>query len=846
MAELTLSDGTRSLELIGTGGTGIWLKQDGLNLPVVGKELTYAESADSEGRRRIRSKPQNAEGSFSVFISHPTDATFWDYVDNLQELVESAHENKGTITYTPPGGTQVTFDLESIQVTGLPQNGVNLRNRLAEVDVSFECLPYGRLPKQSVNLRPGNLVRNPSFEADLAAWARITTGWTGGTSAMTRIANTSLGSNFVMRMTGTKDASGTARTLDAQSDLIPVLPSTSYTLTASSNVIDAATTGNTVLIEWFTSVPASISTSTGTNLTGTGVKAHSLVATSPGSAAFARVSLRSSTSTSGDTLDSYWDAVNLLPTNATSTVTIPGPIGDILVDDVPGQVPAFGELTLTDGSTQVRNHVEVGVQHKYNLSAPEPVQLNAVTQITALAGVSQTRAGSIATNVIRGSVTTSPSAICQAASQPHYGRWKVRVRVQAALAGVSIRLAHRAGSAPFTREKWKRVPGPDTWFDIDLGTVNIPRLSGTHTADFRVEVRTSSTSTNLDVDVMYFEPADGYTRLRGAATLDPPGSAAVAEDNFDAHAAGSLAGKTPTVSTGNWSGAGDVVDFSTGSGVIARAETADAAGIQSGRFAICGTGVVAGVTASVDLVVDPTTTNSTRSAGLLLRYVDINNFLVAYIEQVRVAAGIDGSDPAYAVIAERAASTNTELARVFIGSPPRGGSLTAAMTATVDTAGAVKFYVGLNGETSALRLSTVDSTLATGGALDDGMVGLWDWNPSAAIATRTFDNFTASPMENNLPAINSGRSLTLLHNAAYTQNPAGTQTGLTPIRQGNYLKLPPETRNSTRSRITVKARRVDVDADVAETNTAGTDLAGRTDTLTATLNVTPRVHLISP
>jgi hypothetical protein len=152
MAELTLSDGTRSLELIGTGGTGIWLKQDGLNLPVVGKELTYAESADSEGRRRIRSKPQNAEGSFSVFISHPTDATFWDYVDNLQELVESAHENKGTITYTPPGGTQVTFDLESIQVANMPQSGINLRNNIAEVDVTFECLPYGRLPKQRMNL----------------------------------------------------------------------------------------------------------------------------------------------------------------------------------------------------------------------------------------------------------------------------------------------------------------------------------------------------------------------------------------------------------------------------------------------------------------------------------------------------------------------------------------------------------------------------------------------------------------------------------------------------------------------------------------------------------------------
>jgi hypothetical protein len=812
---------------------------------VVGKELTYAESADSEGRRRIRSKPQNAEGSFSVYIADPTAATFWGWVDNLQELVESAHENKGTITYTPPDGTQVTFDLQSIQISGMPQRGVELKNHRVEVDVTFECLPYGRLAERALNLRPGNLVRNPSFESDTSTWTKITTGWTGGTSTMSRIANTTLSSNYVMRMIGTKDATGTARTLDAQSDYIAVLPNTSYTLTASNNVIDATGTGNAVVIEWFTSVPASISTSTGTNLTGTGIKSHSLVATSPGTAAFAKVYLRSSSSTSGDTLDSYWDAVTLLPTTATATVSIPGPIGDLLVDDVPGQVPALAELTLTDGSTQTRNHVEVGVQHRYDPAKAEPIRLDAVTQVTGLAGASNTRAGSIATNVLRAGMTTTPVAVCVAEDQPHDGRWKVRARLWPDKIDTKVRLSWRAGTAPFAREKWVTIPGEDAWYEVDLGTVNIPTQPAPHVADFRIEGKSATGITTMDVDVLYFEPADNYTRLRGDTAQDVATAAVVAADDFNAHSSGALAGKTPVISTGNWSGAGDADDFGfslvvlgLGQEVVRSAVSDAATGVQTGRLNLCGTGVVAACTVSVDLYSSAAATTRTRRWGVILRYVDINNFLVGYVEQQIIGS----TWVAYAVLTKRVASVNTELSRVLLDVSGVPSDLKAALSVSADASGNANVYVGLNNAAPTLRLSVTDASLATAAALDDGMVGIWDWYTDATADQRKFNDFVAvsnaagATVPN--PAINPTRAVTLTHNTALTASSDGTLLGNTPIREGQYLKLPPETRNSYRTRVAVKARRNDGDSGFTDT--------GTTDALTASLNVTPRVHLTSP
>lgn len=145
-AQLVLSDGDETLDLLGdVSGRGIWLA-DEPKLPLPAREDTFAEGADSEGRRRVRTRPTNGTGAVPLTIGADDASQFWGYVDQLQEMVESAHRRRGTLTYTPPGGTQVTYDIESISVTGLPQKGVQLLSFVQDgITVDFECRPYGRL-----------------------------------------------------------------------------------------------------------------------------------------------------------------------------------------------------------------------------------------------------------------------------------------------------------------------------------------------------------------------------------------------------------------------------------------------------------------------------------------------------------------------------------------------------------------------------------------------------------------------------------------------------------------------------------------------------------------------------
>lgn len=147
-SSLLLSDGDRTLELVSsTLGTGLWLVD--FKPPLVAKENTWIDSPDSEGRRRGRSKPTNPEGSGKVGIGHTVSSTFLDWADNFQELVESVHQNRGSIRYTPlTGATAMTFEIESIELTDFPQNLMNLK--VCEVEFKFECKPYGKLAEETV------------------------------------------------------------------------------------------------------------------------------------------------------------------------------------------------------------------------------------------------------------------------------------------------------------------------------------------------------------------------------------------------------------------------------------------------------------------------------------------------------------------------------------------------------------------------------------------------------------------------------------------------------------------------------------------------------------------------
>jgi len=519
-------------------------------------------------------------------------------------------------------------------------------------------------------------------------------------------------------------------------------------------------------------------------------------------------------------------------------ITLDGPIDSFVVEGVPGQVTSQPAITFEDRSSQSRNIVEVGVQNEYDPNAPENLSLSLASGLTALGGSSNTRASSVSTNIIRAALATTEITVCKAASQTHKGLWKIRARVYPSAATVLVRLAWRTGDGPFAKEKWVAVPGSAAWFDLDLGTINIKELPSGHTCEFRVEAKSTSGSPTVDVDIMECIPADSYTKLRGSTSPETGSGAIVAMDDFSTQTAGAVTGKTPLLApAGNYAAVGDADDFTvdTTNQWITRTAVSDSA-VSNGRYLRAGSSSLILTQASVDMSYTGTTTFPARS-GLMLRTDGTTaNCLFAVVGVETGTPGLIGTE--YLRLIKRVASVETVLGTFRISSTSPSAWYT--LFAAVDASGNAYTYFGPRGLSPvAAVIVYADSSLATAGALATGGYGIYDANFSSGTISRNYDNFQVSTLATSAsivtPAMNANYGVTLKHNTSYTDNATGTNLAVTPIRQGNYPKLPPATRNGLKSRVVVRARRDDNDLGLAD--------SGVSDTMTASLTVTPRVHL---
>jgi hypothetical protein len=517
-------------------------------------------------------------------------------------------------------------------------------------------------------------------------------------------------------------------------------------------------------------------------------------------------------------------------------ITLDGPIDSFVVEGVPGQVTSQPAITFEDRSSQSRNIVEVGVQNEYDPNAPENLSLSLASGLTALGGSSNTRASSVSTNIIRAALATTEITVCKAASQTHKGLWKIRARVYPSAATVLVRLAWRTGDGPFAKEKWVAVPGSAAWFDLDLGTINIKELPSGHTCEFRVEAKSTSGSPTVDVDIVECIPADSYTKLRGSTSPETGSGAIVAMDDFSTQTAGAVTGKTPLLApAGLYSGAGDADDFTvdTATQTIYRTAVSDSA-LNNGRYLRVGSGTLALTVLTADIYI-PSAWSSLNRYGVFLRYTDTSNWLAAVYSAAASGAGtVNG----YLHLIKRVAGTETVLA-----SPSVGVAISSwrSLYVAADASGNVVVTERLRGSSGSSHGAYIlaDSSLATAGALASGGYGFFDANTDSSATTRYYDNFQVSTLATSAtvvtPAMNANYGVTLKHNTSYTDNATGTNLAVTPIRQGNYPKIPPATRNGLKSRVVVRARRDDNDLGLAD--------SGVSDTMTASLTVTPRVHL---
>jgi hypothetical protein len=144
--------GPGALTLTTPARPGTYLANEGNEglLPVVVWDEEYADSIDTEGALRIRSRPTNPVGTGRVFCAGTDAATLRTQSTTWLQTIEACRRNGGTLVHTPDDGVVVTYDIISAFVTAVPFDAQMLRNFMREFSFSLTYKPYGRLSEVTI------------------------------------------------------------------------------------------------------------------------------------------------------------------------------------------------------------------------------------------------------------------------------------------------------------------------------------------------------------------------------------------------------------------------------------------------------------------------------------------------------------------------------------------------------------------------------------------------------------------------------------------------------------------------------------------------------------------------
>lgn len=133
-----------SMDVLDTAPEGVWASD--FDLPLTGWADTWAEPQAGEGRRRISTRASNATGSMTLHAGSSDKQDFAGFIDDVQGLIVRMHQSGGTIEYEGPYNLgDVTWDVESIQISEWDPGHRRLRQGIASFKISYEVRPFGRM-----------------------------------------------------------------------------------------------------------------------------------------------------------------------------------------------------------------------------------------------------------------------------------------------------------------------------------------------------------------------------------------------------------------------------------------------------------------------------------------------------------------------------------------------------------------------------------------------------------------------------------------------------------------------------------------------------------------------------
>ena len=477
------------------------------------------------------------------------------------------------------------------------------------------------------------------------------------------------------------------------------------------------------------------------------------------------------------------------------------PLQTVELLGVGGDVPAEGELLVTEKSAVDRRHLEWGIDQFGGT-----LLITAASLTTAgFTGAVTTRSGAYsAEKVVRGVAISSWTTLCSSGNLANLGSYRIKLRVYVTSSAARFRITYRVGDGVFKTLTAVAPPVINQWVELDMGEVTFEEVSkGTQRAEIRIQ---ASASTTTEVDVNYLEEIPttaGWGKARGIQSNDI--SQLLAYDDFNQANGEPLDKPLALPLGGNWSEAGKTGAnglLINGAGHSAQRTAVSDATLDGGCFAIAGATNYTSCLVSAEVNPQRTQDGPTERGrfGVIARYSSLEKWLMAAMMYYTPPSGANVTILGVFKRNGAGASSLISSVAIFPGSIP--GATLISLRVAIDgtwTATAV-------GSAGTHSVSGQDSDLATGGGLASGKPGLHDaWITSTA-NTRTYDKFSCVGTSEAGRVCFASKKAEVRWDETERQDAAGTYYGEPSSYRGSRFFVP-----VGNSRLALKLRRNDVD-----------------------------------